>query len=313
MRCGSGFTPAACYWRGGSIDLKRYVDGQYLPYTYRSHTLCLVRSNVVQIYIANNYIQMKNFSRLAVRFETDGIADVEAIHGNLCHVYDVGYTGLYDCGKHMCLYIQTASKVTKMTTAKVLKICKDFGATATPTTFECRNGTLVAEVGYFRKCGRQKGSKLGGSAVNSTTCLSEGVQMEHVQQQATIEEKHEHESIKPRVNSLDEVFVPVYTGFDRNWKIVSWNRLTKDFKRGSTTRFRDQVLDRQNHKCNYCGCPVSFGDYSNADMDHAIPLHTGGVNALHNVQVLCVPDHRKKTALESRRLAPTLSVLLDGA
>ena len=53
--------------------------------------------------------------------------------------------------------------------------------------------------------------------------------------------------------------------------------------------------------------------YSNADMDHSIPLHAGGVDALHNVQVLCVPDHRKKTALECRRMSSTLSVLLDEA
>lgn len=107
------------------------------------------------------------------------------------------------------------------------------------------------------------------------------------------------------------VFVPVYSGFNRDWKIVSWNRFTKDFKRGSSQKFRSDVLERQNHKCNYCGCHVQFGEYSNADMDHVIPLHAGGVNASHNVQVLCTPDHRKKTALERRRPHGTLSAIED--
>ena len=48
-------------------------------------------------------------------------------------------------------------------------------------------------------------------------------------------------------------------------------------------------------------------------MDHVIPLHAGGENALHNVQVLCTPDHRKKTALECRRVSTALSVIMDAA
>ncbi|CAM9106465.1 unnamed protein product, partial [Ectocarpus sp. 13 AM-2016] len=64
------------------------------------------------------------------------------------------------------------------------------------------------------------------------------------------------------------------------------------------TKFREQVLEEQGHKCNYCACKVSFGEYSNADMDHIIPLNAGGEQALSNVHVLCTPCHRRKTALE---------------
>ena len=104
---------------------------------------------------------MKNYARLAAHFSPDGIVDVQAVHDRLCRAYDIGYTALYDCGTHICLYIQTASKVTRMTPTKVLKICKEFGVTQTPKTFDRREGTPVAEIGSFRRCGRHSGLRRG--------------------------------------------------------------------------------------------------------------------------------------------------------
>ena len=111
---------------------------------------------------------MSNWPKLAVLFASDSILDLDvgAIHDQLCKCYKIGYTGLYDRGTHLSLYIQTESKGVKITPAKVLRICKEFGALETlPKTYKQREGLLVSEMGCFKKPGRQKGSR--NKAVNS--------------------------------------------------------------------------------------------------------------------------------------------------
>jgi len=51
-----------------------------------------------------------------------------------------------------------------------------------------------------------------------------------------------------------------------------------------------------------CSCQVSRGVYSNSDVDHIIPLNLGGLSTESNLQIICVPCHRRKTALESRKI-----------
>ena len=250
---------------------------------------------------------MGTLPRLEVQFAAGSILDAQSIHQHLSRIYEIGYVGLYDCGTHTTAYIQTASKSVRMTIGKVHRICDQIGDAATPKRFSHRQGSLIDEVGFFRLRGPKKYTK-------KVLRNKEGVEIKNAQQQTARDEEEDEndcESTEPSVHQADPVFVPVYSGFNRDWKIVSWNRFTRDFKRGSSLKFRSEVLDRQNHNCNYCGCPVQFGEYSNADMDHVIPLHAGGVNALHNVQVLCTPDHRKKTALEGKRAQGTLSAELD--
>jgi len=44
---------------------------------------------------------------------------------------------------------------------------------------------------------------------------------------------------------------------------------------------RDRILDKYNHKCNYCGSE------ENLQVDHIIPLSRGGVHSETNFQILC--------------------------
>ena len=99
---------------------------------------------------------MQSWARLVLQFASDGVIDIQDIHTRLCQFYDIGYTGLYDCGGHMSLYIQTASKQVRMTPGKLMKICKEFGPIASPVHFNNRNGTLIEEVGSFRNRGPAK-------------------------------------------------------------------------------------------------------------------------------------------------------------
>ena len=72
--------------------------------------------------------------------------------------------------------------------------------------------------------------------------------------------KHTSAGQKEFCEEEDPVFIPVYTGFDGDWKVVSWNRATKKSKRKNCTKYREHVLELQEHKCNYCHCSVSFGE-----------------------------------------------------
>ena len=66
---------------------------------------------------------------------------------------------------------------------------------------------------------------------------------------------------------------------------------------------RNTVAARQGYKCAQCKCvfPAVF------DIDHIVPLHKGGEDALGNLQALCCNCHAIKSRNEQsemRRSAP---------
>jgi 5-methylcytosine-specific restriction endonuclease McrA len=69
----------------------------------------------------------------------------------------------------------------------------------------------------------------------------------------------------------------------------------------------DELFERQNHECRLCQTKVFTGTFSNSDVDHIVPLkHGGSSNSLSNLQVLCVTCHRRKTALECKKIVATM-------
>lgn len=74
-------------------------------------------------------------------------------------------------------------------------------------------------------------------------------------------------------------------------------------KRRSVTDEQQRLLmEDQKDSCNECGCDVFMGKLSNADVDHIIPLRLGGSCQISNLQILCVTCHRRKTALECKKI-----------
>jgi len=264
-----------------------------------------------------------------VQFGVDTVLELKAVRNSLCRSYNMGYVGLYDCDFHLSLYMQTASVDVRMTPAKVLKICREHGEViGEPETFKHIDGTLVSQVGHFRRSGARTGSRGERPAPNtqqrvatSNTNINPvgGEDLSHITLEGESTDKDECvdsdsvESDNTTSAVPDPLFVPVYSGYDGNWEIVSWNRYRKNYKRKSCSKYRELVLGRQSHKCAYCRCEVSFGTYSNADLDHVVPLHAGGESTLQNVHVLCTPCHRRKTSLESRRVSIKLSAMIAAA
>ena len=61
---------------------------------------------------------------------------------------------------------------------------------------------------------------------------------------------------------------------------------------------RQYVLERNNYQCQSCGKQSSV---AKLNIDHIIPLATGGSNDISNLQVLCSQcNQRKKHHFDSR-------------
>lgn len=58
----------------------------------------------------------------------------------------------------------------------------------------------------------------------------------------------------------------------------------------------DLLFDRQGGCCAVCR--EELRGISDFDLDHKCPLSRGGTNEVKNLQLLCVPCHRKKTKAE---------------
>ena len=58
------------------------------------------------------------------------------------------------------------------------------------------------------------------------------------------------------------------------------------------TRKKIRVLWRQQMKCNICSTGFMSREW---DIDHVIPIFSGGTNDIDNLQALCLDCHREKT------------------
>ena len=86
----------------------------------------------------------------------------------------------------------------------------------------------------------------------------------------------------------------MWVGPEKNIKVVP----RKSINRGVI----QELLSDQQDKCRLCKLPIFMGTYSNSDVDHIIPLKHGGSSDPGNLQVLCVTCHRRKTALECKKV-----------
>jgi 5-methylcytosine-specific restriction endonuclease McrA len=68
-------------------------------------------------------------------------------------------------------------------------------------------------------------------------------------------------------------------------------------------RVRNSVAAQQGWQCNICNDMLS----SCFDIDHQVPLFKGGADSYENLQALCVPCHRNKTAVERTKNTVVIS------
>ena len=81
---------------------------------------------------------------------------------------------------------------------------------------------------------------------------------------------------------------------------------TKRIRGGKHTRIRQRILKRDDYMCQYCERVARDSKASNLEIDHIVPLESGGQETDDNRQVLCIVCHRKKTAREWKEGIGTL-------
>lgn len=77
-------------------------------------------------------------------------------------------------------------------------------------------------------------------------------------------------------------------------------------------KLRTQALRIAGWKCSACGVGVrgAKANQSRPLVDHIVPRKKGGSDAMHNLRVLCLPCHNRKTTWED--LNTKVPVGLDG-
>jgi 5-methylcytosine-specific restriction enzyme A len=68
-------------------------------------------------------------------------------------------------------------------------------------------------------------------------------------------------------------------------------------KRKVTPTMKRRVAASQDYRCATC----KIGPLADYDIDHKIPLASGGSNDIENLQMLCVSCHRLKTSIEKTK------------
>lgn len=98
------------------------------------------------------------------------------------------------------------------------------------------------------------------------------------------------------------------SGYCENHKSESWSRYRKQKLTSKNPygakwrRQRDAAMRRDRGLCVLC---LADGRVVSAtDVDHITPLAHGGAESLDNLQCLCTPCHRHKTAREHARGKP---------
>jgi len=81
--------------------------------------------------------------------------------------------------------------------------------------------------------------------------------------------------------------------------IKEWTGKTDDT--APPPRVKLRIVDRQDGKCAITG--VAFGPKIRPEFDHIIPLGLGGENRESNLQAICAPAHKVKTAGDRRAIA----------
>lgn len=94
-------------------------------------------------------------TKLVIRFHRGCALDAEAVHAHVSGFYDIAYTGVYDCLDYKAVYIQSSRKIIRMAPGKMKKKCQHFGEIDHVQKYTRREGTLIDEVGSFRRAGRK--------------------------------------------------------------------------------------------------------------------------------------------------------------
>ena len=233
--------------------------------------------------------------KLLIVEKGDPVINTKTIFSILRTKYAVHFLGIYDFEYNKYLYIQVTSG-SRFTPNVVIKLLRDDNFDfKQPEKFQITEGNPIEVIGKIRTQGQGKKTTIEKSKEILIP------KTRSIKQQSKVEQKAK------QLKGHALLFYAVHSGYNEEWKIVGWHRQT-EYVRTPTKKFRDDLMKKQDNKCNYCPSGVEFGNRSNADVDHKIPLRFGGSSHVENLQILCTPCHRYKSKLESSSLGKPKSL-----
>lgn len=284
------------------------------------------RLNIAHEGHTNHVMGIKTHSRVRVDFG-ESLVDFDQLLYDLQSEYNIGFLGLFKVEEGISLFIQRQdNSSTRMALGKVKKICSKLAEVVEVVPFDTYRGELVESFGQFRPRGAkiQRGVDVESIGSNNGPAVPEFVKPDtNKQTHRGLSKDEELLIVGGKAYACREIPLPsnkstfcaVYGSSDGTWTVRFWvgpiESLGVKDKKCVTDDQKTALLERQNHLCQECACPVSIGSYSSADIDHIIPRHLGGKTVLENLQIICVPCHRTKTGLESkgvRRVFPSLEL-----
>lgn len=108
-------------------------------------------------------------------------------------------------------------------------------------------------------------------------------------------------------------FVPIWSAKTRApvAYIGPAQNLTPEERRHITPLKKQMLLRRQRSRCNHCAKSIQLKPFASCDADHIVAVSRGGKTTLQNMQLLCVPCHREKSAREAASCTKLVDMCLE--
>lgn len=285
--------------------------------------------------VRNNVMAYR--SKLQVSVEGDCIPLIDDIFEKLNINYDITYCGVHEVNHHIIIFIQNKNKmssnVVKVLLQDILQVIDVKPYTEPVGEVLSKRGEIKNKGGVCgkRKSYTRKPSNQGDlrdiliDALMKTTHLPRTKEPSNPTEPPTSPVQtptnlpNPSRKVSNSLTILDSVhyrtisvptdpnaFHAIWSSENGLWFPVMWVGPVRNIFPVPRGNIRPHViqdlLEEQESKCRLCSTDVFRGTYNNSDVDHIIPLKYGGSCHKGNLQVLCVTCHRRKSALERKKL-----------
>lgn len=248
-------------------------------------------------------------------------SDAKGIFNTLSSVYDLHYIGVYNVLEETCVYVHTKNVVSGK---RLMLAMRSFGADVSSIDkIKQFVGEMVSDHGRLLINGVRFGKAKKEQPVSVVKESAPEPEPPASAVQPATSLPKPFRKIPNSLTILDNVYSRIISGpTDPNsfhavwssdsglWFPAMWVGPVRNIFPAPRSNIKssvvDDLLEDQSQKCRLCGTDVFMGVYSNADVDHIIPLSYGGSCDKGNLQVLCVTCHRRKTALECKKVVAVM-------
>lgn len=121
---------------------------------------------------------------------------------------------------------------------------------------------------------------------------------------------HINNTTSGQFNMSRQTFMPIWSAKIRApvAYIGPAQNLTPEVRRHISPLNNQLLLHRQRSRCNACAKSIQLKPFASCDADHIIAVSRGGKTTLENMQLLCVPCHREKSAREAAPCAKLVNM-----